>query len=195
MKRWLSITPLKGKHVTLEPLTLAHVEGLQQAVQDGEYWKLWYTTVPHPDAMKPYVVKAMDAMEKGEIAFAVREKSSGEIMGTTRIYAVDEKNRRGSLGYTWYAARVCRSPVNTECKFLLLEYLFEQHDAIAVEFHTHRMNFTSRAAIERLGAQLDGILRQHQIMPDGSIRDTACYSIIAAEWAMVKTHLQAKMGM
>ncbi|PKI17989.1 GNAT family N-acetyltransferase [Colwellia sp. 12G3] len=190
---WLSSTQLKGKFVTLEPLNMSHVEGLKEAVLDGESWQLWFASVPSPDVMGKYVDEAVLASKNGDIAFAVRCNSTNKIVGTTRFYNVDAKNKRAMLGYTWYSSSVRRTPVNTECKLLLLTYLFETHLALAVEFRTHFFNHGSRKAIERLGAKQDGILRSHQILKNGTIRDTVVYSIINSEWPAVKSNLQSKL--
>ncbi|WP_447956186.1 GNAT family N-acetyltransferase [Vreelandella sp. EE7] len=185
---------LEGQHIVLEPLNAGHIEGLARAVSDGEAWKLWYASVPHPDDMAAFVERGMDAAAAGNLAYAVRHIASGDIVGTTRFYEVDAANRRAMLGYTWYAQSVRRTPVNTECKLLMLANLFEASNAVAAEFRTHFFNHASRAAIERLGAKQDGILRSHQIMPDGSLRDTVVYSIIAAEWLAVRRHLESKLA-
>ncbi|KDM93124.1 GNAT family N-acetyltransferase [Photobacterium galatheae] len=190
---WIGNETLEGQWTTLEPLEETHIEPLKKAVSEGESWKLWFASVPTPEAMPDYVNRAMQDAREGNIAYAVRLKSSGEIVGTTRYYHVDEANRRAMIGYTWYSDSVKRTPVNTECKYLLLSHLFEGANAIAVEFRTHFFNQTSRAAIERLGAKQDGILRHHQIMKDGSFRDTVVYSIIASEWPAVKANLLSKL--
>jgi RimJ/RimL family protein N-acetyltransferase len=143
--------------------------------------------------MEDYVIRAVESTAKGNVAFAVRLNSTDRIVGTTRFYNVDEINRRPMLGYTWYANSVCKTGVNTECKLLLLQYVFEEKDAIAVEFRTHYFNQASKTAIERLGARQDGILRSHQIMRDGSIRDTVVYSILRHEWPAVKNNLTSKL--
>ncbi|MBB1269693.1 GNAT family N-acetyltransferase [Shewanella sp. SR44-3] len=191
---WMKACTLIGNLVVLEPLSLDHVPALSEAVMDGEGWRLWFANVPSPDKMADYVQTAMKAAKQGDIAFAVRVKQTGQIIGTTRLYNVDSTNRRLMLGYTWYAASARRTGINTECKLLLLKYVFETQHAIAVEFRTHFFNQASRTAIERLGAKQDGILRQHQIMPDGSYRDTVVYSIIASEWPAVKCHLLSKLA-
>ena len=191
---WLERIILKGKIVTLEPLEIDHVEPLRCAVKDGELWKLWFANVPSPEQMKNYVTSALQNAEKGNIAFAVKLNATDRIVGTTRFYNVDEANRRPMLGYTWYAESVCKTGVNTESKLLLLEYVFENRKAIAVEFRTHFFNQVSRTAIERLGAKQDGILRSHQIMRDGSIRDTVVYSILQHEWPSVKNNLLSKLS-
>ena len=181
---------LLGEHVILEPLSLDHVPGLTLAASDGELWKLWFTQIPDADGMKAYVEYALACENQGEaVAFAVRDKVSGNIIGCTRICHWDQPNRRLEIGYTWYGEAYQRSSVNTECKLLLLSYAFEQLDAIAVEFRTHWHNHKSRAAIARLGAKQDGVLRNHKIHPDGEIRDTVVFSIIANEWPVVKKSL------
>lgn len=192
---WLERIILKGKIVTLEPLEIDHVEPLRYAVREGEFWKLWFANVPSPDQMENYVTSALQNAEKGNIAFAVRLNATDRIVGTTRFYNVDEANRRPMLGYTWYAESVCKTGVNTESKLLLLEYVFENRKAIAVEFRTHFFNQVSRTAIERLGAKQDGILRSHQIMRNGSIRDTVVYSILQHEWPSVKNNLLSKLSL
>ncbi|QUI71437.1 GNAT family protein [Pseudoalteromonas sp. M8] len=190
---WPANKPLIGQHVTLEPLSTTHINALQQAVKDGEAWKLWYANVPNPDDMERYVNTAISQGSEGNLAYAVRLNSSNEIVGTTRYYNADIANRRAMLGYTWYSDKVRRTAVNTECKLLLLQQLFEDFDAIAVEFRTHFFNHASRNAIERLGAKLDGILRSHQIGRNSELRDTVVYSIIASEWPTVKQHLLSKL--
>ncbi|WP_105171139.1 GNAT family N-acetyltransferase [Pseudoalteromonas sp. T1lg24] len=190
---WIKKQVIEGQHVILEPLCLAHTEALSTAVNDGEHWRLWFANVPTPDSMDQYIAEAISQMEKGNIAYAVRHKATNQIVGTTRYYGVDRENKRALIGYTWYANSVRRTAVNTECKYLLLKQLFEQSKAIAVEFRTHVKNDASRTAIERLGAKQDGILRNHQILKDGSIRDTAVYSILNTEWPNVKEQLLAKL--
>lgn len=190
---WIKQQKLTGRFVTLEPLTERHIAQLQLAVADGESWKLWFAHVPTVDDMADYVSEAIAATAHGDVPFAVRSIATGEIVGTTRYYNVDAANRRALIGYTWYADAAKRTPVNTECKLLLLEHLFEQLNAIAAEFRTHYFNRASRAAIERLGAKQDGILRNHQIMENGSYRDTVVYSIIASEWPAVKANLLSKL--
>jgi RimJ/RimL family protein N-acetyltransferase len=191
---WLERIVLKGEIVTLEPLAPDHIEPLRYAVRDGEFWKLWYANVPSPGQMENYVITAIENAEKGNIAFVVRLNATNGIVGTTRFYNVDEANRRPMLGYTWYAKSVCKTGVNTESKLLLLQHVFEKKKAIAVEFRTHFFNQVSRTAIERLGAKQDGILRNHQIMRDGSIRDTVVYSILQHEWPSVKNNLLDKLS-
>lgn len=190
---WIENKVLEGQYVTLEPLSDAHIVPLQHAVKDGESWKLWYANVPRAEDIPQYVAQAIRQAETGDIAYAVRSKLTDEIVGTTRYYNVESAHRRAMIGYTWYAASVRRTPINTEAKLLLLSHLFESCAGIAVEFRTHFFNQASRAAIERLGAKQDGILRNHQIMKDGSYRDTVVYSIIASEWPAVKNNLLSKL--
>ncbi|MDK1288416.1 GNAT family N-acetyltransferase [Pseudoalteromonas umbrosa] len=190
---WLSSNSLEGDLVVLEPLSLSHCEELRDAVSDGAGWRLWYASVPAPQDMQGYIENAIKGLENGEVAFVVKTKRDGKVVGTTRFYDVKEQHRRASIGYTWYSDSVKRTGVNTECKYLLISYLFETAGALSLEFKTHVFNQASRTAIERLGAKLDGILRSHQIMPDGSLRDTAIYSILSHEWPAVKNNLRAKL--
>jgi RimJ/RimL family protein N-acetyltransferase len=191
---WLKPITLEGNHVRLEPLSQEHSAALGQAACDGELWKLWYTSVPTPEQTGEYIEKALESQQRGESsAFVVRHLASKEIVGCTRYYDIVPHNKRLAIGYTWYAQRVQRSAVNTECKLLLLGHAFETLQCIAVEFHTHWHNHASRQAIARLGAKQDGVLRQHMIMPDGSLRDTAVFSILDSEWSAVRRNLTAKL--
>ncbi|MCF6439288.1 GNAT family N-acetyltransferase [Pseudoalteromonas luteoviolacea] len=191
---WLSSDALEGDLVVLEPLLLSHCEELRDAVSDGTSWQLWYASVPAPQDMQEYVEKAIKGLARGEMAFVVKTKQDGKVVGTTRFYDVKEQHRRASIGYTWYSDSVRRTGINTECKYLLMSYLFDTKGALSLEFKTHFFNQASRTAIERLGAKLDGILRSHQVMPDGSLRDTAIYSILSHEWPAVKNNLRAKLN-
>ncbi|WP_354687600.1 GNAT family protein [Cupriavidus necator] len=184
---------LVGLHATLEPLSAGHAEGLRAACTDGELWKLWYTSVPAPERMEAEIARRLALQEQGSmLPFAVRD-AAGELAGMTTYMNIDATNRRVEIGSTWYARRVQRTPLNTECKLMLLGHAFENLDCIAVEFRTHWMNQQSRAAIARLGAKQDGVLRNHQRMPDGSLRDTVVFSIIASEWPTVRQHLQFQL--
>jgi RimJ/RimL family protein N-acetyltransferase len=181
---------LKGAHALLEPLAHAHEAGVKAAAADGELWRLWYTSVPAPEKTREWIDIAQDIRDRqGALTFVVREAVSGEIVGSTRYFNVDAANRRLEIGHTWYAKRVQRTAVNTETKLLLLTHAFETLDCIAVEFRTNFFNFASREAIARLGAKQDGILRHHQILPDGTLRDTVVFSIVAPEWPTVKKNL------
>ncbi len=182
---------LKGKHVTLEPLEQHHLADIQAAAADGELWKLFFTSVPSPDNTQNWLNIALDMQQQQKaVPFVVRENASGQIVGATRYCNMDINNKRLEIGYTWYAQRVQRSPVNTECKLLLLGHAFEEFGCISVEFRTDWFNRRSQAAIERLGAKRDAVLRNHMILPDGRIRDTVVYSILHSEWAGVKKNLQ-----
>ena len=181
---------LEGRHVRIEPLAREHEAGLKDAAADGELWHLWYTSVPTPDKTLDWIDAALAMRENlGAMPFVVREPSSGDIVGSTRYFNVDPLHRRLEIGHTWYAKRVQRTALNTQAKLLLLTHAFETLDCIAVEFRTSFFNFASREAIARLGAKQDGILRHHQRLPDGTLRDTVVFSIIAPEWPAVKKNL------
>lgn len=192
---WLEPVTLSGRHARLEPLLPEHEAQLAAATADGELWNLWYTTVPGADAVGTEIERRLGLQRAGSmLPFAVRELASGELVGMTTYMNVDASNRRVEIGSTWYAKRVQRSAVNTECKLMLLRHAFEQLECIAVELRTHFMNRQSRNAIERLGAKLDGVLRNHMLMPNGSMRDTAVYSITAAEWPAVRANLEWQLA-
>ena len=186
--KWPEPVTLEGTIVTLVPLTQAHAADLAEASADGGLENLWYTSVPAPDAVAGDIDKrnALATMQP----FAVIENASGKAVGMTTYLNNDQAHKRVEIGGTWYRKSVQRSGLNTECKFLLLRHAFETLGCNVVEFRTHFINAQSRRAIERLGAKLDGILRNHMIMANGTMRDTAVYSIITSEWPSVKTHLQ-----
>ena len=185
---------LNGQHVSLVPLSHAHQDDLVEAVEDGELWNLWYTSVPSPDRLKAEIDRRLELQRRGSmLPFAVIENSARKAVGMTTFLNIDSDNRRVEIGATWYRKRVQRSALNTECKLLLLTHAFEQLRCIAVEFRTHFFNRQSRAGIERLGAKLDGILRQHQIGRDGILRDTCVYSIVDHEWPAVRAHLDHQL--
>ncbi|ROR17063.1 RimJ/RimL family protein N-acetyltransferase [Comamonas sp. BIGb0124] len=180
---------LRGQHVTLEPLVPGHAAEAREAVQDGDVWKLWYTAVPTPDQMDTEIARRLGLQDKGSmLAFAVRD-AQGRFVGMTTYMNIDAANRRLEIGSTWYSASVRRSGLNTEAKRLLLAHAFDTLGCIAVEFRTHWFNEASRTAIARLGARQDGVLRNHQIAPNGSLRDTVVFSIVASEWPAVQAHL------
>jgi RimJ/RimL family protein N-acetyltransferase len=185
---------LQGRHANLEPLGQQHCTDLIEAVRDGELWRLWTTQVPSPEGMAAEIERRAELQRQGSwMPLAVIERASGRAVGMTNFLNIDAANRRVEIGATWYRRRVQRSAVNTECKLMLLTHAFETGSCIAVEFRTHFFNHASRAAIERLGAKLDGILRSHQIWREATLRDTCVYSIIAAEWPAVKMHLQFQL--
>ena len=191
--RWQQIPTLRGEHVTLEPLRPGHGEGLRRALADGKLWELWYTSVPCPDDVETYVEAALATQAQGEaLVFAVRD-AAGEVVGTTRYYQLDRKVPRLAIGYTWYAPRAQRTGLNTQAKLLLLEHAFDVLGCEAVSFETSWFNQRSRAAIARLGAKQDGVLRNHMRHRDGTLRDTVVFSIIASEWSAVKRNLLGKL--
>ena len=190
---WTSVPTLSGRHMRLEPLALAHVDGLAAAVQGTGLDRLWYTTVPSPAQMGGYVQAALDMQARGEaLPFVVRD-AAGDIVGTTRFYALDKAVPRLGIGYTWYAPRVQRTGLNTEAKLLLLQHAFQALGCACVMFETSWFNQASRTAIARLGARQDGVLRNHKRHGDGTLRDTVVFSILDAEWAGVKRHLQFRL--
>ncbi|HEY0819628.1 MAG TPA: GNAT family protein [Rhizobacter sp.] len=184
---------LKGQHATLEPLALAHEAEAIEAAKDGELWQLWYTSIPTPQGMRAEIERRLALQAQGSmLPFAVRD-ATGRMVGMTTYMHIDAVHRRVEIGSTWTAKSAQRGALNTECKLMLLTHAFEQLGCIAVEFRTHFFNQQSRRAIERLGAKLDGILRSHQRTPNGALRDTCVYSIIASEWPAVKAHLRFQL--
>lgn len=191
---WPPDITLTGTHVQVEPLTQSHAADLTEAAADGDLHKLWYTTVPTPNGVPAEIDRRLSLRATGSmLPFAIIDRASGRAVGMTTYMNIDAASRRVEIGSTWYRKSVQRSPLNTECKLLLLTHAFETLDCIAVEFRTHFLNHQSRTAIERLGAKLDGILRSHMIMANGTVRDTACYSIISSEWPAVKASLVWKL--
>ena len=190
MAAWLSPLRLVGAHCSLEPLAPEQHDELVAATRDGELWKLWYTAIPSPEGMSAEIARRLDLQAKGSmLAFTTRD-ANGQVAGMTTYMNVDAVHKRVEIGSTWTATRMQRSPFNTECKLLLLGHAFEALGCIAVEFRTHCFNQQSRRAIERLGAKLDGIQRNHQRATNGTLRDTAVYSITESEWPTVKAHLR-----
>jgi N-acetyltransferase len=190
MSAWIAPVTLAGSHVTLAPLTAEHHDGLVAAVRDGELWNLWYTAVPAPETMRAEIARRLDLQARGSMLPFTSFDAGGRIAGMTTYMNIDAVHRRVEIGSTWTAQSAQRGPFNTECKLLLLGHAFEQLGCIAVEFRTHFFNQQSRRAIERLGARLDGVLRNHQRASNGTLRDTAVYSITEAEWPTVKAHLR-----
>jgi N-acetyltransferase len=185
---------LSGRHARLEPLAAGHEAALCDAVRDGELWQLWYTAIPTPEGMAAEIARRLGLRAAGSMLPFTVFDGDGRVAGMTTYMNVDAVHRRVEIGSTWYAARAQRTPLNTECKRLLLAHAFEALDCIAVEFRTHRFNQQSRRAIERLGAQLDGMLRNHQRAGNGTLRDTAVYSITADEWPTVRAHLDFQLA-
>ncbi|MHA3048124.1 GNAT family N-acetyltransferase [Acinetobacter sp. ANC 4639] len=194
---WLAAAPvLEHGNIHLEPLSIEHVQGLITATQDGELWNIRVTSAPHPDQVTAYIEQALQQREQQQRqAFAVVNTQTGTILGTTSYHDIVPNIRRLEIGYTWYAASVQRTDVNTTCKFLLLRHAFEDLGAQLVGFRTDNFNYRSQRAIERLGAKKDGVLRHHQPRKDGTVRDTVMYSICAGEWTEIKAHLQDLLQM
>jgi len=191
---WPDPVTLAGPHATLRPLETSHHDGLCEAARDGELWRLWYTAVPSPEGMATEIERRLGLQARGSmLPFTVLD-ATGRVVGMTTYMNIDATNRRVEIGSTWYAAATQRTALNTQCKRLLLGHAFEALGCIAVEFRTHRLNTQSRRAIERLGAQLDGVLRAHMVTPNGTVRDTTVYSITAAEWPAVKAHLDWQLA-
>lgn len=175
---------------TLAPLDFSHHDGLVEAVNDGELWKLWYTRIPQPAQMREEIERRLGLQKAGSmLPFTIFDNDTGKVAGMTTYMNVDSANHRLEIGSTWYRKAVQRTSLNTQCKLALLAHAFDTLGCIAVEFRTHFFNTASRRAIERLGAKLDGILRSHQKLPEGSLRDTCVYSVIASEWPSVRNHL------
>ena len=194
-KRWIEPITLAGSRVLLEPLSLEHLDGLSAAVKDGELWNLWFTSIPSPEKAEAYIKTALEMRENtGAMPFVIRDRQVNTIIGCTRYFNVDELNQRLEIGHTWYSESYQRTAANTESKYLLLTHAFEELKAIAVEFRTHWHNHKSRAAIARLGAKQDGVLRNHTRSADGIYRDTVVFSIIDLEWPAVKHSLQFKLN-
>lgn len=185
---------LKGKHATLEPLSIEHDHALRVAASDGELWRLWYTAIPRPEDMRQEIERRLALQASGAmLPFVIRRNDDGRVCGMTAYLDIDPINRRLEIGSTWMAASAQRTALYTESKLMLLTHAFEVLECIAVEFRTHWMNETSRKAILRLGAKQDGVLRNHRRMADGTLRDTVVFSIIDAEWPTVRRHLQYQL--
>ena len=184
---------LQGRHVRLEPLHADHAAALAEAAADGDLSQLWYTAIPAPAQVAAEITRRLGLLAAGSmLPWAVLD-ASGQPVGMTTYMNIDPVHQRVEIGSTWYASRVQRTPLNTEAKRLLLAHAFEALQCIAVEFRTHRFNSQSRRAIERLGAQFDGMLRKHQRASNGTLRDTAVYSITADEWPTVRGHLDFQL--
>ena len=193
----MTFTPpvtLTGDLVRLEPLSVGHHDGLVEAARDGELWSLSYTSVPSPEGMRAEIERRLGLQASGSmLPFTAVDVRTSRVIGMTTFMNIDAVNRRVEIGSTWNARSAQRTGTNTESKLLLLGHAFEKLRCLAVEFRTHWLNRQSRAAIERIGAKLDGVLRQHMIMPDGSLRDTVVYSIIDSEWPAVRAELRRRL--
>ncbi|MEZ5552286.1 MAG: GNAT family protein [Pseudomonadales bacterium] len=192
----LKAVRLEGNGLRLEPMTRDHTQGLIQASADGDLWKLWFTSVPQPEeaAVGRYIDQALDGFKAGHmLPWVVRDRASGDVLGTTRYHDVMPAVDRVEIGYTWYAQRCQRSHVNTTCKLLLFAHAFEELECRVVGLRTDNFNFRSQRAIEALGAKKDGVIRHHAVRPDGTVRDTVMYSVLASEWRDVKHHLEFRL--
>jgi RimJ/RimL family protein N-acetyltransferase len=178
---------LESRNVRLLPLSLAHEEGLRAAASDGQLWKLRVTSVPEPDEARAYITTALQTDNR--VAFAVTNAATGEVLGTTSYHDILPAVKRVEIGYTWYAARCQRTHINSTCKLVMLTHAFETLGCNVVGWRTDNFNFASQQAIERLGAQKDGVIRGHALRRDGSIRDTVMYSMRAGEWPEAKAQL------
>lgn len=190
---WLKPIVLRGAQVRLEPLRADHATAARAAVEDGDIWRHWYTAIPAPQDVEAEIARRLRLQELGSMLPFAMFSPAESFIGMTTYMNVDAANRRLEIGSTWLRASAQRSAVNTEAKWLLLRHAFEDLACIAVEFRTHWFNQQSRRAIERLGAKLDGVLRNHQVAANGSLRDTVVYSIIASEWPAVAAHLQYQL--
>ncbi|WP_431477119.1 GNAT family N-acetyltransferase [Massilia eburnea] len=180
---------LEANGLRLEPLGPQHADALREAAQDGELWKLRITSVPEPQHVEAYIATALE-MRPSRLAFAVLDAASGQVLGTTSYHDIVPSIDRAEIGYTWYRRSVQRTHVNTTCKLLLLTHAFETLGCAVVGFRTDNFNHASQAAIERLGAKKDGVIRHHAVRRDGTVRDTVMYSIVRGEWPEVKAQLR-----
>lgn len=188
---WRSVPTLQGRHVRLEPLALSHAPALERAAADGALWTLAYTSVPGPGEADAYIERALRMQADGQaMPFAVHD-ATGDVVGSTRYYQLEAGVPRLAIGYTWYAARVQRTALNTEAKRMLLAHAFEALGCESVTFETSHLNLRSQAAIERLGARRDGVLRAHMRHRDGTLRDTHVFSILQCEWPDIRARLDA----
>ncbi|MEP0213638.1 MAG: GNAT family protein [Cellulophaga sp.] len=194
MGNWIEKIELEGKKVKLIPLEKSHKIGLLKAATDGKLWEMWFTSVPSEKNIDNYIDHALIQKQNGaEFPFVVLDKKNGNIIGSTRYYNIQPEHRRLEIGYTWYAKKNQRTGVNTECKYLMLKYAFDDLNCIAVQFLTNWHNLPSRKAIARLGAKQDGVLRNHRLNADGSCRDTVVFSITEQEWPGVEKTLNYEM--
>lgn len=190
MTGFTCIPTLSFNQVRLEPLTMAHEGGLREAVCDGELWTLAVTTAPAPDQVSAYIQTALAT----RTAFAVIDEISGKTVGCTAFYDIELDIPRLKIGYTWYAKPVQRTRINSCCKLMLMSHAFETLGCRSVAWETDILNTASQRAIERLGAQKDGVLRRHKLRKDGSVRDTVCYSMLQEEWPQAKAALLARLA-
>lgn len=195
MPDWPTPITLSGTHARLEPLSPSHHDDLAEATTAGQLHTLWYTTVPDAVGMRAEIDRRLALQDAGTmLPFAAIDPATGRAVGMTTYMNIEAAHKRVEIGSTWYSPAVQRTKLNTECKLMLLRHAFEGLDCNCVEFRTHVINTQSRRAIERLGAHFDGVLRANMIMANGTVRDTAVYSIIAGEWPTVRAHLEHKLS-
>lgn len=196
MSRFVEPVRLTGRRwVSLEPLTPAHIPEIATAAADGDGGSLWYTSAPSPDTAAAWVRRLLDIQAGDEgMTCVVRRLADNAVVGSSSFFHVDAPNRRLEIGHTWYSGSARRTGVNSETKLLMLGHAFDTLGCVAVEFRTHFLNAASRAAVERLGAKLDGVLRSHQLLADGSRRDTVVYSILDIEWPAVRANLEFRLS-
>ena len=192
---WPEPLTLRGNYCTLEPLSHDHHDALVEAVKDGELWNLWYAFVPKPDEMKEEISRRLELQTKGSmLPFAVINNKTQQVVGMTTYCETNSVNRRLDIGWTWYAKSQQRTALNTECKLMLLTHAFEKLNCIAVGFRVDSLNRQSRNAVERLGAKLEGVVRNYSLLPNGNVRDMCFYSILPHEWPNVKANLSWLMN-
>lgn len=195
MNDFTAAVPLQGSRVRLEPLGPDHVEGLRAVVAEGDLHRTWYTTIPAPDAVEAEVRRRLEAQAAGTMTpWAVRRLDTGAVCGTTTYMNVRADVPRLEIGSTFFAPSAQRTGVNAETKLLMLGRAFDDLGCIAVEFRTHWHNHQSRTAIARLGAKQDGVLRDNDVWPDGSLRDTVVFSILRSEWPAVRNGLRSRLA-
>lgn len=186
---------LQGQQIRLEPLQRQHQSGLEQVVQDGDLWQLFFTFVPPPQGISEFIENAMQLPAKGEgLAFAIIDQRTEQLVGSTRFMRADLAHRKAELGFSFLGQSWQKTYVNTEAKLLMLQHAFETLDWVRVELLTDVLNHASRQAIARLGAREEGLLRSHMIMRDGRVRDSVIFSIVQQDWPGVKLHLQHKLS-
>lgn len=191
---WQQVPVLMGRHATLEPMSRDHIDGLRAALAGDALAALWFTSVPKADDAADYVDAVLAAQADGRVLPFVVRDADGRVVGSTRFYGLEADVPKLSIGYTWYAPDAQRTGVNTETKLLLLTHAFETLGCISVMFETSWFNHRSRAAIARLGARQDGVLRNHKRHADGSPRDTVVFSILHTEWPAVRSNLLARLA-
>jgi RimJ/RimL family protein N-acetyltransferase len=197
MANMIEIHPitLEGHGIRLEPLAYEHHDELAAAAADGRLWELWFTAIPEPEQTRAYIDRALAGQRDGHmLPWAVRELSSGTIIGSTRYHDIVTEIDRVEIGYTWYRKSWQRTHVNTSCKLLLLSHAFDTLACKVVGLRTDNFNLTSQRAIEALGAKKDGVIRHHMARRDGTVRDSVIYSILASEWPDVKRHLELRLA-